>query len=148
MPLSRFSAEFDPLDMLLSLQQDLARVFENPSGFDLGISGRGGFPLVNVFSESDSYVVRLEVPGIVPEQTTVESQGRTLLISGTRDDALPEGASYHRHERNLGRFSRAIQFPDELDLGRAEASYRNGILTIRIPKKDEAKPRQITVQAA
>lgn len=148
MPLARLTTDVDPLNTLLSLQQELARVLETPPTLDLGISGRGIFPPINVFSDRDNYVVRLEVPGVAPEQIAVESQGRTLVISGTRDDTLPEGASYHRHERNSGQFSRAIQFPDELDLGRAEASCRNGMLTIRIPKKEAAKPRQITVQAA
>lgn len=148
MALSRLTTDFDPLNTLLSLQQELARVLETPSTFDLGLSGRGVFPPINAFSDRDNYVVRLEVPGVSPEQIAVESQGRTLLISGTRNDRLPEGASYHRHERHSGQFSRAIQFPDELDLGRAEAWCRNGMLTIRIPKKEAAKPRQIMVQAA
>jgi HSP20 family protein len=60
----------------------------------------------------------------------------------------PQGGSFHRRERNNGQFSRSLQLPGDLELGRAEASYKNGMLTIRIPKKEEAKPRQITIKAA
>lgn len=148
MALVRFSSPFDSIDTLLSLQRELDRVFENPGGFDLGFSGRGVFPPINVFSDRDSYVVRLEVPGVTPEQISIEMQGRTLTISGKRETTLPEGASFHRHERSGGQFSRSLQLPADLDLPRAEASCKHGMLTIRIPKREEAKPHQITVKAA
>ena len=133
---------------LLSLQRELERAFQNPFGLDLGVSGRGVYPLVNIFSEPDGYVVRLEVPGVSPEDLHIESQGRSLTIKGRRERRGPEAASFHRRERDSGEFSRSLQLPDSLDLMRAEASYKNGILTIRVPKREEAKPRQISVKAA
>ena len=68
-------------------------------------------------------------------------------MSGKREIKTPENGSFHRRERDSGEFSRSLQLPSELDLSRAEASCKHGILTIRLPKKEEAKPRQITVHA-
>ena len=148
MALFRFSSPVDPVGGLLALQREMERMFENPRGFDLGVSSRGVFPAVNIFNDKDVYVARLEVPGVTPEQISIESHGRTLTISGKRDVATPSGGSFHRREREAGEFSRSLQLPDDLDPSRAEASCKHGILTVRIPKKEEAKPRQITVQAA
>lgn len=145
----RFSPERDPLNALLRLQRELDRSFENPQGFDMGLSGRGVFPPVNVLQDAEgSYVVRFEVPGVSPDDITIESQGRTLTLSGKREPSADPNGSFHRRERGAGHFSRSFQFPAELDLGQAQAAYKQGMLTIRIPKREEAKPRQIAVQAA
>lgn len=149
MALFRFSPELDPFNALLSLQRELDRVFDNPLGSDLGLSGRGVFPPVNIFRDQEGgYVVRLEAPGVSPEQLRIESQGRTLVISGKREAPISEGASFHRRERGNGQFSRSLQLPADLDLNCTEASYKQGLLTLRIPKRAEAKPRQISVKAA
>lgn len=144
----RVSSGFDPVAGLLNLQRELERVFDKPFGIDLGPSGRGVFPPVNVFADKDGYVVKLEIPGVAPEDVNVEAEGRTLTVSGKREVAPPAEGSFHRRERGSGQFSRSFQMPADLDLGRAEASCKHGILTVRIPKKEEAKPRQIAVQAA
>lgn len=144
----RFPAAFEPASGLLTLQRELERVFDSPLGFDLGPSGRGVYPPVNVFGNQDHYLVRMEVPGIEPDRIHIESQGRTMTISGERELTTPEGGSYHRRERDSGKFSRSLQLPADLDLSRAEASCKNGLLTVRIPKREEAKPRQIAVKAA
>ena len=149
MALIRFSPRFGPLDALLSLQRELDRTFESPTSvFDLGVSGRGVFPPTNVFNDKDGYIVRMEVPGVTPESLTIESHGRTLTISGKRETSAPEGASFHRHERNSGEFSRSLQLSNDLDLTKAEATCKHGMLTVRLPKKEEAKPRQIEIKAA
>jgi HSP20 family protein len=148
MALFRFSPSFDPVNALLNLQSELDRVFDNPLGFDFGLSGRGVYPPVNVFSDKDGYVVKMEVPGMAADQLNIEAHGRTLTLSGKREAATPENGSFHRRERRGGEFSRSLQLPVDLDLARAEASYKHGMLTVRIPKKEEAKPRQITVKAA
>jgi HSP20 family protein len=148
MALIRFSPHFNPIDALLNLQQELDRTSESPTqGFDLGLSGRGVFPPTNVFADKDGYIVRMEVPGVVPEAINIESQGRTLTISGKRETLAPEGASFHRHERRGGEFSRSLQLAEELDLTKAEATCKHGMLAVRIPKKEEAKPRQIEIKA-
>ena len=145
MTLFRLSHSFDPVSGLQELQRELDRVFERSAGVGSGLSGRGVFPPVNIFSDKDGYVVRVEIPGVDPAQLTIETNGRTLTIAGKRDVSAPAGGSFHRRERGSGEFSRSLQLPDDLDAGRAVASYQLGILTVRVPKREEAKPRQITV---
>ena len=147
MALFRF-ADLDPVSGILTLQRELERALQNPFGLDLGPSGRGVFPPVNVFSTPDGYVVKMEVPGIAPDAISIESHGRTLTVTGQREHQAPEGGSFHRRERDTGRFSRSLQLPADLDLDHIEATCGRGVLTIRVPKRAEAKPRQISVNAA
>ena len=149
MTLFRFSPERDPLNALVRLQHELDRSFKNPQGFDMGLSGRGVFPAVNVLQDAEgSCVVRFEVPGVSPDDINIENQDRTLTLSGKREASASPNSSFHRRERGAGQFSRSFQFPADLNLGQAQAAYKQGMLTISIPKREEAKPRQITVQAA
>jgi len=148
MALFRFTPSLDPFNALQNLQRELDRVVNNPLGFDFGLSGRGVYPSINVFSDKDGYVVKLEVPGIDPNKLNIDAHGRTLTISGKREAAAPQDGSFHRRERSSGEFSRSLQLPADLDFSRAEAAYKHGMLTVRIPKREEAKPRQITVKAA
>ncbi len=127
MALFRFSSGFDPVAGLQNLQRELERVFDKPFGIDLGPSGRGVFPPVNVFADRDGYVVKLEVPGIAPEDVSIEAEGRTLTVSGKRAIAAPTEGSFHRRERGAGEFSRSLQLPADLDLaaGRGELQARH-----------------------
>lgn len=144
----RFLPELDPVTGLMTLQRELERAFRSPFGDVSGPSGRGVFPPVNVFSDPDGYVVKLEVPGVSADRLEIEGQGRTLTISGKREVAAPQGGSFHRRERGAGQFSRSLQLPEDLDVSRADATHKQGVLTIRIPKSEQAKPRQINVKAA
>jgi HSP20 family protein len=149
MAMFRFMPQLDPVSGLMTLQRELEQVFGNPrQGFDMGPSGRGVFPPMNVFSDKDGYVVRMEVPGVPPESINIEAHGRTLTVTGKREADLPDGASMHRRERDAGQFSRSLQLPNDLDTAAADASCKHGVLTLRIPKREEAKPRSINVKAA
>ena len=142
----RFASPFsNPFERLLALQREMDRSFENPG---LGLTGRGVFPPVNVFQDKDGYVVRVEVPGVDPQKISIEIHGQTLTIAGERESKPVEGASYHRRERDAGKFSRSLTLADNLDLQDAQASHKHGVLSIRVPLKAAAKPRQIQVRAA
>jgi len=131
MTLTQFSSELD-----------------RPFSPGLGPSGRGVYPAINVFTDREGYVLRMEVPGVAPEGLEIETQSHTLRVSGKRDIKTPEEGSFRRRERGGGEFSRSLQLPADLDVARAEASCKHGMLTIRIPKNEEAKPHQISVKAA
>lgn len=143
-----FSLSRDPMDALLRLQQELEHAFENPRGLDLGISGRGVLPPVNVFRKDDDVVIRIEVPGFAPEDLSVESRGQTLQISGKRSEEQAKEGGYHRRERMAGEFSRSIQLSRDVDPAQAVASCKHGVLTVRVPARAETKPRQIAVASA
>jgi HSP20 family protein len=140
---------FDPFENMLELQRELDRLLANPGmGLNLGPSARGVFPPINIFSGQDGeFVFRAEVPGIPPDQLDVGLEHRRLTISGERKP--PEGSgAHHRRERRFGRFSRTIQLPEELDPGKATAECHDGVLTLRVARREETKPRKISVQSS
>ena len=148
MALIRFSQGLDPFDALLGLQRELSQVLDRPFGFNLGPSGRGVYPPINVFTDQEGYVLRMEVSGISADSLDVQSKGRTLTVSGKREVKAREGGGFHRRERDAGEFSRSLQLPEDVDSTRSSASYRQGVLTVRIPKREDAKPRHIAIQVA
>lgn len=144
----RFASPFDPVGGLLTLQREVDRALDNPFGPEFGPSGRGVFPPVNVFRDDEGLTIRMEVPGVSPTDIKVEARENTLTVSGSRATEIPESASYHRRERGAGRFARALELPRDVDPKSVTATCKNGILTVHVSKREEAKPRQITVEAA
>jgi len=140
--------QLDPVSNMLALQQELDRFLRNPS-FSLGLSGHGAYPPVNIFDHRDGIVVIAELPGMDPASVKVSGHNNTLTLSGTRlRDSEGTAQGFHRRERRFGEFSRSIQLRPGLDIGKAEARYEAGVLSIRVPKAEESKPRQISIQAA
>jgi HSP20 family protein len=134
----------DPFEQL---QGELDRMLEaafGPVGATAGV-----YPPVNVFDGGEDYVVKAELPGVEPGKLEIEVEDDTLVLRGER--ALAEAsadAAYHRRERAEGRFRRVVRLPGRVDTGGANAEYRNGVLTVRIPKAKETRPRKVTIQAA
>ena len=146
MALFRYGRDLDPASALSRLQQELERVFESPFGHGLGLLGRGVHPALNIFKSGEDVVLRIEVPGFAPEDLAVTSQGQTLTVSGKPAKELQVSGSYHRRERANGEFSRSIQLPREVDPAGAIAECKNGVLTLRVPAREEVKPRQISIK--
>jgi HSP20 family protein len=139
---------FDPFDALMRLQGELDRFFGKPL-LDPGLSGSSVYPAVNIFHDKEGLVVRAEIPGFKPADLDIQIEARRLVIRGERKAPQPaENGSYHRRERPYGKFARAIQLPVDLDVSKAGAEWRNGVLTVRIPKAAAAQPRRIQVHAA
>ena len=147
MALISFS-DLDPVEGLVTLQREIERFFRRPHGIDLGPSSYGVFPPINVFADKEGFVARAEVPGVAAASIGVRVESRTLTISGERLPESRTNGSFHRRERRCGKFSRSLQLPEDLDTERATAECRNGLLTVCIPKRPEAKPRQIQIQAS
>lgn len=117
--------------------------------FFFGSPGAGVFPAVNVFRDAlGDVTIRAELPGVRPEDIAIGCEQRTITLSGERKPEHPEGGGYHRRERAAGKFSRSIRLPADLDPSHAAATFRHGVLTLRIPRAEAAKPRQIAVQTA
>jgi HSP20 family protein len=100
------------------------------------------------FSETDKeYVVRLEAPGIPKDDLDVNLDGQTLTLSGRRDFANEEKTEdFFWREREQGRFVRVLQLPASVDGSKVEATYNNGIMTVRLPKKEPAGKTQIAIK--
>ncbi len=144
----RIDSDVDPFGTLLSLQEELERFMRNPA-FAMGPSGFGAYPPVNIFDSPEGALVVAEAPGLDAAKLRVTGTGRTLTISGERV-FKPDGngLGYHRRELSEGKFSRSIQLPEDYEPANAEARYEAGLLIIRVPRGEHAKPRQITVQTA
>jgi len=131
------------------LRQEIDRLFEDP--FSL-LSPNASFfqdwsPSVDIHEDKDKYVVKAELPGMKREDIEVSMDGNTLTVSGERkqEEEKKERENY-RSERYFGRFQRSITLPAEVQANKIEASYKDGILTITLPKSEAAKPKQIPVK--
>ena len=105
------------------------------------------FPRVDVSDKEDSICVKAELPGMVKDDISVEIEDLMLEIKGERkDESIEEGETYYRKEIGSGSFSRHFQLPSSIDPEKIEASFKDGILTIVIPKVDEAKPLKVKIK--
>lgn len=118
--------------------------------FGDGASFQGAvIPSVDM-SETDTAIeIRMDAPGIKPEDIDVQIEGNLLTISGRREEEKEEkGRTWHRVERSMGNFSRTVTLPCSVREENVDAQYCNGVLTIKMPKPEEAKRRKIEIKAA
>jgi HSP20 family protein len=141
------SYTFDPIHAFSRVRRDFDRLFETPLNWSAISASPRLFPAMNVFGDRDGYVIRAEVPGLNPENLTIEAQERTLTIGGKREVREMAEGRFVRRERRTGEFSRSLELPEDAALDKAEAACRNGVLTVRIPKREEAKPRRVPIEA-
>jgi HSP20 family protein len=106
------------------------------------------FPNVNVAETDDVYEVTAELPGMDVKDVNVEFQNGMLWISGEKkEEKVEKGRTFHRIERNYGKFSRRIDMPGVIKETGIDAEFENGILKVVVPKSQELKPKQIKVKA-
>ena len=102
-------------------------------------------PAVDVLEENERIIVKIEVPGVEEKDLRLTFQDGLLTVSGERQFEQKDGRNYHRIERAYGSFTRTFTLPRSVEGSKIEASYRNGILEIEIPKREESRPRQIAI---
>ncbi len=106
-------------------------------------------PLVDIHETKEGFQLMVELPGVKQEDIQVSIEGDTLTLTGERKrETEVKEDQYHRIERSYGRFERSILLPSVVDAGRVKATYRDGVLEIQLPKKEEAKPKAIKVEVA
>jgi HSP20 family protein len=103
------------------------------------------WPRANLYESRDYLEMKAEVSGCTKDDLNVKIQGNYLEISGERKSEAPEGYTAHRVERGTASFSRSFTLPTEVDADKVEATLKNGILTLKLPKSEAAKPKQITI---
>ncbi len=104
-------------------------------------------PAMDIAETADAYIVRAEVPGVKPEDLEVTVQDNLLTIRGKRERSTEQkGETYHLVERAYGEFTRSLLLPADVKTEAIEASYKNGVLEVRLPKSEESKPRRIEVK--
>jgi HSP20 family protein len=143
LPSLRFRSAFDQLDRM---RRQFDRIFGEDTGTHRGMFGAGVFPQINLTEDADRFYVRAELPEVASEDIEMQATAKNLSISGERKIASEnDGVKYHRREREAGKFSRIVTMPTEIDPDRIEAKLQDGILTIRVPKAEAVKPRQIAI---
>ena len=129
------------------LQKDINRLYGGPT--QNRILKATSFPAINVWAAEDRAKITAEIPGVDNEDLDINVTGDTLTLSGVRKhDDLPEGAHYHRQERRHGDFNRSIQLPYTVDVNKVKATFKNGVLSVELPRVEAEKPKKITVKAS
>ena len=140
---------FDPFREMAALQERVNRAFGDVSRqYDGDLSTRGSWiPAVDIYqTDNHTLVLKVELPDVSREDIDLRVENNTLTITGQkqRDKAVKE-EQYHRIERTFGSFSRTFTLPPTVDATKIGAEYKNGVLSVTLPLREEAKPRQIQV---
>ena len=131
------------------LKRRMSRLYEETLGPALSRWRAGVYPPVNISEDHDHVYVRAELPGITPEDLEITIHEGNLILRGERRiPAEEKDVNFHRRERESGFFRRVVRLPEAVDPAKVEAYAKDGILTIKMAKPEEVKPRKIQVQTA
>ncbi len=134
----------DPFDTLDRMRRDMDAVFQRWGREALPARGQV-HPPVNLYETEDGYVLTAELPGLRHGDLEVSIEGNRVTLRGERKIEYPEDAGLHRRERQAGIFRRVLELPVEVESEKAEATYKHGVLMLRLPKAERHRPRQISV---
>ena len=134
-PLTSFPATFH------TFEDAIARMLNEPRG------ARPWSPPVDIYETENDLVLKADLPDIKLEDIEVRVENQTLTLKGERKfEEDPAIRGYHRIERSYGAFTRSFAVPATVDPDRVAAEYKNGVLTVKLPKKEAAKPRQVKIE--
>jgi len=135
---------------LVGLRQEIDRLFEDTfgnAGMPL-LGSVGWMPAVDVKETDDALLFELEMPGVSEEKLEITCEGGVLAIGGEKESVKQEGeGKYHIVERTFGSFRRSFQLPANVQEDKIEATLKNGVLHVRVPKAELPKPKKIEVKA-
>jgi len=142
---------WDPFAELLDLHDEINRIFNRAltrrKDMDTERYEAEFIPALDVIENKENFVVRAELPGVEKDAVQVTfSDGQLILKGEKKHEEKKEDENYYYVERAYGRFQRAIDLPSSVDPEKIKATYKNGVLEVVIPKKEEAKPKKIEVQ--
>lgn len=140
-----FEASLPDFDQV---RREMMRLLDTATGEGPVESAAGVFPPMNITQDDDAFYLRAEIPGVKPAELSIAALRNRVTIAGKREIPREQDrVSYHRKERPEGAFNRAVTLPGEVDAERVDARYAEGILTLTLPKAEQAKPRQIAVKS-
>jgi HSP20 family protein len=140
---------WDPVRELDSLQSDMNRLFDS---FFQGRAGNGTgrrwIPAMDLVETADHLVLRADLPGMTEDDVDIEIKDGVLTVTGERKGEHEERSEgFYRVERAFGSFSRSLSLPDGVDAGAVSARFDKGVLEVKIPKPEEAKPQRVQIKA-
>jgi HSP20 family protein len=138
---------WDPFQDLLSLQDEMNRVFDRAAGRSTRDQAmRAWAPALDIAERRDAYLVAVELPGVNPDDIDVTLENNLLTIQGERRQAQDSSEQrFHRIERAYGTFRRSVSLPSSVQADAIQASYDNGVLQLLVPKAEQAKPKKIAI---
>lgn len=140
---------WNPWREMTTLQSRINRLFDEPFSRtdreDNEVMGTW-YPVVDMFEENDSFVIKAELPGMDKRDISVDVKDRVLTLKGERkyENEVKED-NYYRRERSYGKFQRAFTLPADIDPNEIKADFKDGLLKIEVPKPEEHKPKEITI---
>jgi HSP20 family protein len=150
MTMTRFVPFRTGLGDVAVLQNRLNSIFNDfarPESGSEALAAGNFIPAVDIYEDTHQLVLKLEVPGIRKEDLDIHVEGRTLTVRGERKFENEEKEeNFHRIERSYGSFTRSFTLPNTVDVENVQATTADGVLTLSLPKKPEAKPKQIQVR--
>ena len=136
---------WNPNRTLISISHEIDRFF-NDFGLNLRESDTVWCPSVDLSETENTYEVKAEMPGMKKEDIKVEVKENVLILTGEKKhETKDDKKNFHRLERVYGKFQRSFRLPREVKSEEIKAKYRNGVLTIEIPKTEEMKPKEVSV---
>ena len=140
---------FEPFRDLLTSQREYVRLLKeafSPLSGETEVSTRSWAPPVDIYETEDAIVLKAELPGIDPKDVEVRVEDNTLYLKGERNyEKEVNEQNYHRVERSYGSFARSFSLPNSIDAEKVKAEYKDGLLTLTMPKREEAKPKTIKI---
>jgi HSP20 family protein len=134
-------SHFDPLANLRLFEDAFSRMLTEPQ------TNRPWAPAVDIYETENELVLKADLPDVDLKDIDVRVENQTLTIAGERKFEQQEsGKGYHRIERNYGTFVRSFSVPNTFDTEHIAADFKNGVLSVTLPKKEAAKPRQVKVE--
>lgn len=147
-PMKQSVVRWDPFREVGDLQSEMNRVFDGFFGGSVAGLDRVWAPAVDMFETKDDLMVRAELPGMAEKDVELSITGDVLTLRGERGAAAEGQESVHRSERWYGKFERSLSLPIPIQADKVKATYRDGVLTIQLPKAEEVKPRTIKIDVA
>lgn len=142
-----FGGNLDPFRGMQRLQEELNHIFEQWGDRRTGLLDRAWGPAVDIYESKDDVIVLADIPGMKKEDIEVTVKDQVLIIKGERKaQELPENVEELREERSFGTFTKAFTLPSGVDAANVKALYQNGVLELTLPKREDAKPKQISVK--
>lgn len=130
------------------LREEMDRAFNRVFQDFPAATAREAFPPLNVWEDENNMYLEAELPGLPMDALEIYIKDNELVLSGERKATETEGVTYHRRERGIGRFSRKLRLPVDIDADKVEAKLKDGVLSLTLPKAEEAKPKKIEVRCA
>jgi len=134
----------DPFAALLAVQRAMDNAMQR-DWFGPLTSGRGAYPPVNVFERGHDFEIVAELPGVKKEDLDIQVKGDTVRIHGKKTVDYADEASVHRRERVGGEFDRTLTLPAQIDTAKVTADYRDGVLTLKLPRAESERPRSVAI---